>query len=156
MARELEGVPIVLVGIHPLLIGSLLAALDGMGHGDVLVVADANFPARRGPAPVVDIPTASAPRLVTAVRTVFPLDPEEPLSFMTCPDGWVPVQRDLHDAASEGGSGRVELLDRYAFYDLAAKAQLLIRTGELRAYGNVALRKGVIPLPGGGGHGQDR
>lgn len=154
MARGLEGVPIVLVGIDPLLIGALLAALDGMGHGDVLVVADANFPARRGPAPVVDIPTASAPRLVTAVRTVFPLDPEEPFSFMSCPDGWVTVQRDLHDAA--GGGGRVELLDRYAFYDLAAKAQLLVRTGELRAYGNVALRKGVVPLSGGGGHGQDR
>ncbi|MDP8995620.1 MAG: ribose ABC transporter, partial [Pseudomonadota bacterium] len=35
----------MLVGIHPLLGPDLLHALQSMGHGDELVIADANFPA---------------------------------------------------------------------------------------------------------------
>ena len=43
----------MLTGIHPILAGELLAALDRLGHGDELVVADANFPAHRLGAQVV-------------------------------------------------------------------------------------------------------
>ena len=35
----------MLKGIHPLLHADLLHALASMGHGDELVIADANFPA---------------------------------------------------------------------------------------------------------------
>jgi L-fucose mutarotase/ribose pyranase (RbsD/FucU family) len=34
----------VLSGIHPILVGDLLAGLDRLGHGDELVVAAGNFP----------------------------------------------------------------------------------------------------------------
>lgn len=37
----------MLNGIDPLLTGELLAALDAMGHGDCVVLADAHFPAAR-------------------------------------------------------------------------------------------------------------
>ena len=37
----------MLNGIHPLLTGELLAVLDGMGHGDAILLADAH-PAGRG------------------------------------------------------------------------------------------------------------
>ena len=35
----------MLKGIHPLLHADLLHTLAAMGHGDELVIADANFPA---------------------------------------------------------------------------------------------------------------
>jgi len=35
----------MLKGVHPLLHADLLHALASMGHGDELVIADANFPA---------------------------------------------------------------------------------------------------------------
>jgi len=38
----------------------------------------------------------------------------------------------------------VDELGRFAFYERAAQARLVVRTGELRAYGNVILRKGVV------------
>ena len=41
-----------------------------------------------------------------------------------------------------------ELVERFAFYDTAAKAELIIRTGETRIYGNALVRKGVVPSTG--------
>jgi L-fucose mutarotase len=38
------------------------------------------------------------------------------------------------------------MVERFAFYDLAAKAELIIRTGEVRIYGNAIFRKGVTPV----------
>lgn len=136
----------MLIGIDPLLVGPLLAALDGMGHGDVLVVADANFPARRGTGHVVEIPGVTAPEVLAAIVTVFPVDAEDPISFMATPDGWLQLQQDLLDAAGgpDAGDERVQTLDRQGFYDLSATAALVVRTGELRGYGNIALRKGVV------------
>ena len=34
----------MLIGVHPLLTPDLLHALASMGHGDEIVIADANFP----------------------------------------------------------------------------------------------------------------
>src|SRR6478609_3386241 len=88
----------VLSGIDPILAGDLLAALDRLGHGDELVVADANFPAHRiGPA-VVEAPGTGAARVVEAIRTVVPLDGYEGASvlLMTAEGGErVEVQHEL-------------------------------------------------------------
>ncbi|MEO8677255.1 MAG: RbsD/FucU domain-containing protein, partial [Casimicrobiaceae bacterium] len=35
-------------------------------------------------------------------------------------------------------------LERHAFYDRARKAFVIVRTGELRPYGNILLVKGVV------------
>ena len=139
----------MLLGVHHLLRGPLLAALDAMGHGDLLVVADAEFPAHRLCPAVVDLPGVDAPRALRALRTVLPVDAAEPLSFMAAPDGWLPVQQELLDAAAEPGAP-VERVERRAFYDLAAGARLVVATGEHRPYGNLVLRKGVVGGPGSG------
>ena len=39
---------------------------------------------------------------------------------------------------------RVEILDRFAFYAAAAAAQVVVATGELRAFGNILIRKGTV------------
>jgi L-fucose mutarotase len=51
------------------------------------------------------------------------------------------VQKELIAAA---GTGDVRFLDRFSFYDAAAPAYLIVRTGETRVYGNAILRKGVV------------
>ena len=40
--------------------------------------------------------------------------------------------------------GRIEWLDRFAFYERSASAFAIVVTGETRKYGNVLLKKGVI------------
>ncbi|MFC9560436.1 RbsD/FucU family protein [Agromyces sp. NPDC056965] len=136
----------MLSGIHPILGGELLAALDRLGHGDELVVADANFPAHRVGASVVEAPALAAADVVGAIRTVLPLDTYEGASvlLMAAEGGQrLPVQHELV-AAAVTTDDRVEELERFAFYDRAIAAQLIVRTGELRPYGNVVLRKGVV------------
>lgn len=136
----------MLYGIHPILHGTLLAALDRLGHGDELVVADANFPAYRTGAPVIEVPGVDAPTVVRALRTVLPLDDHEGPSvhLMQAAGGdRLEVQAELILAA-EAREGREAELERFAFYERADSASLVVRSGELRPYGNVILRKGVV------------
>jgi L-fucose mutarotase len=134
----------VLNSIHPLLTGSLLADLDAMGHSDAVVLADAHFPADRLASRLLDFPGLSTPDVLAAVRTVIPLDDPPAIDLMTSADGTrLPVQDEL--VAAAGASEQdVRFLDRHEFYDVAAEAYLIVRTGETRTYGNVILRKGVV------------
>ena len=141
----------MLKGIHPLLHADLLHTLAAMGHGDELVIVDANFPATSVGRRVLHAVGASAPAVLDAVLTVFPLDtvtkpaaltmavvgdaealPEPVREFAA-----VFTQHDLAEA--EMGN-----LEREAFYERAAAAFAVVRTGELRPYGNILLIKGVV------------
>lgn len=135
----------MLIGIDPLLSGDLLAALDQMGHGDVLVIGDANFPGRRLADRVIKVQGADAPSVMRAVASVFPIDVGSSISLMASPTGRLPVQEELVSAAGGEGHGLgVAELDRFAFYDEAKQACVVLITGERRPYGNVLVRKGVV------------
>jgi L-fucose mutarotase len=133
----------MLIGIDPLLSGDVLRALDQMGHGDVLVVADANFPARRVGSQVIDLSGVSAAGAVKAVSTVFPFDREESLVLMRSPDGLDAVQSELV-AACGLVAPQIDEVERFAFYAAASTASLILLTGETRPYGNILMRKGVV------------
>ncbi|MPS75584.1 MULTISPECIES: RbsD/FucU family protein [unclassified Microbacterium] len=137
----------MLEGIHPLLTGELLLHLDRMGHSDAVVVADAHFPAWGLGARVVDLPGTTTPEVVAAIRTVLPLDDAPGLDLMASADGEVlDVQRELMDAAGTAVD-TTRFVERFAYYDVAQDAYLLVRTGETRKYGNALLRKGVVGHP---------
>src|SRR5699024_7358704 len=130
--------------------GSILKALDELGHGDTLVIADANFPAHTvgvaAQAPVIDVPGHPSPQVTSAVRTLLPIDTYEgpAVALMeTEPGVSVKVQQQLIEAA-EVSTERVEYLERFDFYEVAKQAALVIRTGERRPYGNIILGKGVV------------
>jgi L-fucose mutarotase len=134
----------VLTGIHPILTGELLAHLDAMGHSDAVVLADAHFPADRLAHRLLVFPGLSTPDVLQAVRTVIPLDDAPGLDLMTSADGTrLPVQEELI-AAAGASEQDVRFVDRHDFYDVAADAFLIVRTGETRTYGNAILRKGVV------------
>ena len=134
----------MLTSIHPILTGDLLAHLDAMGHSDAVVLADAHFPAARLADRLLVFPGLSTPDVLTAVRTVIPLDDAPGLDLMTSADGTrLPVQEQLI-AAAGAGEDDVQFLARHDFYDVAAEAFLIVRTGETRTYGNAILRKGVV------------
>jgi L-fucose mutarotase len=134
----------VLTGIHPILTGELLAHLDAMGHSDAVVLADAHFPADRLAQRLLVFPGLSTPDVLAAVTTVVPLDDPPALDLMESADGErLPVQDELIEAA--GAHERdVRFVARHSFYDFAAEAYLIVRTGETRTYGNAILRKGVV------------
>lgn len=134
----------MLSGINPLLTGELLLHLDRMGHSDAVVVADAHFPAFAIGERVIDLPGTTSPAVLAAIRSVVPADDAPALDLMRSGDGTLlDVQRELIDAAEVGTEG-TRFVERFAYYDLARTAFLVVRTGETRVYANALLRKGVV------------
>ncbi len=150
----------MLKGIDPRLGADLLHALAAMGHGDVLALVDSNFPADavardtvRGRALRMDNLTAA--QALEAILSLLPLDTFVPdfavrMEVVDRPDEWPEVQHEMQAAidAAEGRPRPMLGVDRFAFYDRARTAYAVVHTGERRFYGNVLLRKGVIPPEG--------
>lgn len=64
----------MLKGINKLLTGDLLKILCDMGHGDELVIADANFPAEALASRLIRLPGIDGVSVVCSILSVFPLD----------------------------------------------------------------------------------
>jgi L-fucose mutarotase len=141
----------MLKGLDPLLGPELLHVLAAMGHGDELVVADANFPATSVARRLVRLDGVDAPRAVRAILSVLPLDTFTPapvavMAVVGDPAAVPPLVREFQpivDAAA-GRAVRFEALERFAFYERARAAFAVVSTGDLRPYGNVLLVKGVV------------
>ena len=145
----------MLKGIDPVLSPELLKVLCEMGHGDEIVLADANFTADslgRGKT-VLRLPGIDIRRACAAVLSVFPLDSfvEQPVTYMqvgdTAPGYRSAVQREVIDDMVTTGNGRAEqceALERFAFYDRVRGAYAIVQTGEMQAYANFVFKKGVI------------
>lgn len=145
----------MLKGIDPLLTPELLKVLAEMGHGDEIVIADANFTATSLGAgkPVITLPGAGVQRSCQAVLSLLPLDAmvAQPVVYMkVCdtPEGYrSALQREVIDALQAGGHvqpGQCEAMERFAFYDRVKTAFAIVHTGELQPYANVILKKGVL------------
>ena len=139
----------MLIGISPLLTPDLLHALASMGHGDEIVLADANFPSTSLGKRLIRLPGVSAPAVLRAVLSVMPLDTfvEQPaLTMQIVGDRQTrPATVAEFDALlAQQGHKASAALKRQAFYQRAAQAFAVVATGELRTYGNILLKKGVI------------
>ena len=141
----------MLKGLDPLLSADLLYVLRAMGHGDDLVIADANFPGVTMARRLVRLDGVSAPRALQAILTVLPIDDfvDDPCLRIevvgdpaAVPEVCVEFQQVL-DAAT-ANSVRLAEVDRFAFYDRARQAFAVVQTGETRLYGDVLVKKGVI------------
>jgi len=133
----------MLLNINPLLTGELLKRLDEMGHSDFVLVADANFPAHRVDPTAIEYPGTTVPEVVRAICQVLPLDAELATALMDSGQTPAPPVQDEIEAAA-GHPLPARLVDRWEYYDLAARASVVVATGELRLWGNVVLYKGLI------------
>lgn len=139
----------MLKGLNKLLTGDILKALCDMGHGDELVIADANFPAETVAKRLIRVPGIDGVQMLQAIMSVFPLDTyvETPACVMDLTDGDkakgmpVPVIWPMYANCVGTELGKIE---RFDFYERTRKAYLVIQTGEERQYGNLLLTKGVV------------
>lgn len=141
----------MLRNIDPLLSPDLLRALRAMGHGDEIVVADANFPADGLARRCIRADGCSANDIAQAILSVMPLDTsvDDPALTMlveddpeSIPEAVADFQRIIDQVADN--PAQIYGLERQAFYDRASKAYAIVSTGERRLYGNIILKKGVI------------
>ncbi|HTV17725.1 MAG TPA: RbsD/FucU domain-containing protein [Polyangiaceae bacterium] len=142
----------MLIGIDPLLGPDCLAVLRAMGHGDHLVLADANFPAASNARRLLRMDGASMLQALGAVLSVLPIDDFEPdplLSMQVVGDANAvpPIVRDMQGLVDRvvPAKPRIVARERFAFYELARSAYAVIATSERAFYANLILRKGVVP-----------
>jgi L-fucose mutarotase len=147
----------MLKGIDHRLNADVLRCLRAMGHGDVLVISDVNFPSDSVARATVTgqslrMDNLTAAQAVQAILSVLPLDTFVPdhagrMEVEGHPDEIPPVQAEVQAEIdhAEGRSRPMVAIERFAFYDMARTSYAVVQTGERRFWGCFFLRKGVIP-----------
>ncbi|NQT26251.1 fucose isomerase [candidate division KSB1 bacterium] len=134
------------VCISPELIYTLMC----MGHGDEIVIADADFPAYTYSKEVIRADGLDVATLLEAILPFFPLDAfvDKPVITMDCsewgnePESYERFRKIIkkhHNKFSD-----FELEKRFDLYERASKAFAVVVTSE--ADGNVILKKGSVMM----------
>ncbi len=139
----------MLQGISKLLTGDLLKVLCDMGHGDEIVIADANFPAETVARRLIRMPGVDGSQVLEAILPLFPLDTyvDSPALVMDLTEG--DKAKGMPEPAvwqvyRDATGGELGLIERFDFYERTRRAYAVIQTGEERQYGNLLLVKGVV------------
>lgn len=147
----------MLKGLSPFLSPELLALLCRMGHGDEIVVGDGHFPAetfaRRH---CVRADGLTVPQLLDAILPLFELDSYDVAPILTmeavpgdCLDpGIEACYRALCDKHGYAWA-KMARLERFAFYERAQRAFVIVQSGDTAKYANIILKKGVTPAANG-------
>ena len=148
----------MLKNTSPLLTPDALHALASMGQGDDVAIVDANFPAAgmagKGGARLVQLAGTNTTQALKAVLQVLPLDDFVPQAAWTMQvvgdaDAIPEPVAEFAAELQQAGEAPALALERFDFYQRAQGAFLILRTGEMRKYGNILLRKGVISSDAG-------
>ena len=146
----------MLKSIPSLISADLLWVLRAMGHGDVLTLADRNFPATSVAAETVSgrliqLGGVNATEAAQAILQLLPLDSfiEAPLQRMEVvgkANEVLEVHSEVQTACSvaEGREIPMGSIERFAFYEAARRCFAVVQTAEARPYGCFLLKKGVI------------
>jgi L-fucose mutarotase len=147
----------MLQGVPKLLSPEIIATLCEMGHSDVIVIGDANFPgkkiAREGGCKFLRADGLSGTALLDAILSVIPCDAyiEQPIKLMQkmeCDrDLEIPIWSQYKEIVSRHeprGENAIGFLDRFVFYEEAKKSFCIIQSGEEEIYANIMIQKGVI------------
>ncbi len=149
----------MLININPILSPELLFHLRSMGHGEKIILADANFPANTSNDRVIRLDGVGIKEAASAILSVFPLD-----SFIVSQGGSPALRMEVDDKPEEltethnefieavlkvsGENWKVGSISRQDFYKEAKKAYCIVTTTDARPFGCFILTKGVI-LPDG-------
>jgi len=143
----------MLIGIPTCIGPDLLALLHRMGHGDELVLADAFFCGETFGRRVVRADGIRIPELLDGILGLMNLDDKvpDPLVMME-PSPGDPLDPEV-EASFRAAVDRhwpeapaVARMERFAFYERARQAFAVVMTGETVKYGNIIIKKGVIPI----------
>jgi L-fucose mutarotase len=141
----------MLKNIPSILSPELLKILMEMGHGDEIVIADGNFPSASIAQRIVRLDGHVIPEILEALFKLFPLDTyvEKPVGLMAVMPGdpYKPVIWEEYKKiilSSKEPFKEFEYIERFAFYERAKKAYVVIATGESALYANIILKKGVV------------
>ncbi len=143
----------MLIGIPPVIGPELLNILYRMGHGDELVLGDAFFCGETFGKRVIRADGVGIPPLLEGILALINLDSfvQDPLAIMEPEpgDSLDPLMEARYRAVVDRrwpGTPAFRRMERFAFYERAKNAFAVVMTGETVKYGNIIVKKGVIPL----------
>ena len=129
----------------------LMHALMTMGHGDEIVLADADFPAATYSQRVIRADGIELDSLLEAILPFFPLDSFVDKPAMTMDyRPWGDEEPKSYERfrsiikKHEPKFSDLELIERFEFYERAKKAYAVVVTSE--ADGNLILKKGPVMM----------
>ena len=117
----------MLKGIAPCISPELLKVLCEMGHGEEIVLADANFPSESVGQKVVRADGIGAVELLSAILPMFPLDQYDDSNFvlmgvvpgdLVVPEIWNQYDEILKKSEPDA---KIKYLERFAYYERAKK-----------------------------------
>ncbi|UXN03528.1 MULTISPECIES: RbsD/FucU family protein [unclassified Bartonella] len=146
----------MLKGLDVALSAELLNVLMAMGHGDEIVICDANYPSTSMAkytthGKIINMAGCELPRAVEAILSVMPLD-----TFVDVPifrmevvgeaEKIMPIHTTIQAVIdkAEGKAIKIGSLERFEFYEASKKAFAIVRTSDLSPYGCFILKMGVI------------
>lgn len=145
----------MLNGISAILTGDMLKILCDMGHGEEIVIADANFPAETYAKRLIRCSGMNGAQLLEAILPLLPLDDYvdsqavvmdltdgDKSKGMKIPEVWDEYSNTI--AKYHENFMELEKIERLEFYDRAQNAYAIFQTSEHRQYGNLLLVKGVV------------
>ena len=143
----------MLKGISKYLSPELLFHLYKMGHGDELVIADAFYPGDTMNPLVIRADGIGVVDLLNGILPLFTLDSyvSNPVQMMAVPSNDTPdpaVEKSYRDVIDKYYPDTLPIgkLERFEFYDRSKTAYAILMTGETTKYGNIIIKKGVIPV----------
>ena len=145
----------MLINIDPILSPELLSILRSMGHGDKIVLCDANFPAESLAKRLIRVDGANIPRTTKAILSVMPLDsfieyPAKRMQIDNKPEEMNETHKEFTETIKEvaGPNWKVGSIERLQFYNEAKEAFAIVVTSDQRPYSCFMLTKGVIKQDG--------
>lgn len=143
----------MLKGISKYLSPELLFHLYKMGHGDELVLADAFYPGDTMNKLVIRADGIGIVDLLDGILPLFNLDAyvSNPVLMMAVPSNDTPdpeVEKSYRAVIDKYYPDTLPIgkLERFEFYERSKSAYAVLMTGETTKYGNIIIRKGVIPV----------
>lgn len=140
----------MLLGIPYEISPDLLKIICEMGHGDEIVLADANFPCASLAQRLIRADGIEIPELLSGILKLFPLDQYDKCNFILMnkcegDDADVSIWSTYENILKQyDNKNEISFIERFDYYERAKKAYAIVATGEKRQYANIILKKGCV------------
>ena len=141
----------MLKSIPRILSPNLVKIMMEMGHSDIIILSDANYPAKTNAKTLLRMDNCEIPDLLDAMLPFFPLDNfvKYPVTLMKPHDDnkvkiWKQYKQIIEKHDEEKAFKGFKTIDRLDFYKWSQEATVIVQTATTARYANIALQKGVI------------
>ena len=122
----------------------LLKMLMETGHGEEILIADGNFPHKSMDINTIYIPVGNISELLEDILHFFPFDNAVEYAAFAMESVKEGQRYGEYIKLIEENESKLELVERFKFYELAQKAVGIIVTADTTKGGNILIKKGVV------------